>query len=100
MILGGRGDTLAEPVGRDTLNGQSVFGVTEPIIIQFGTLTNFVSMTIAALVVDGCDKLYQLLISNEAAHRFRGIIDYGTNTITYHNSADGEPVVLPLRPKP
>ena len=83
-----------------TLNGQSVFGVTEPIIIQFGTLTNFVSMTIAALVVDGCDKLYQLLISNEAAHRFRGIIDYGTNTITYHNSADGEPVVLPLRPKP
>ena len=82
-----------------TLNGQSVFGVTEPLTIRFGTAPHCVEMVIVALVVEGCDKLYQLLISNESAHRFQGIVNYGTNTVILHK-ADGEPVMLPLRQRP
>ena len=78
---------------------EGVLGVTGPITLQFGSSPNHVNLTTIFLVTKGMERLYDVLVSNEASHAFKGVTDHGSYTFTLKRP-DGAHIVLPLQPAP
>ena len=89
-----------------TQDKQQCVGLSEPLFLQLGlSLPNCITVPFVALVVDGVDRLFHLLLSNETSYRFRAIVNYGDSNVTFFPNSDlptstattSSPVVLPLR---
>ena len=81
------------------LSNQTVFGTTGPLILQFGMPPYSVDIPTIFLVTLDMSQMYDLLISNDASHIFRGTTSNATQSLTLIRP-DGVNVVVPLRPLP
>lgn len=82
-----------------TISAQRVLGVTSPVTLQFGLPPNHINFETVLLVTQGMDRLYDLLLSNQVSHAFKGVVNHDIpSTFTLTRPADGAQIVLPLRP--
>jgi hypothetical protein len=79
------------------LSNQGVFGTTGPLVLQYGMPPYSVDIPTIFLVTLDMSQMYDLLISNDASHSFRGTTSNDTQTLTLIRP-DGVNVVVPLRP--
>jgi hypothetical protein len=83
-----------------TSTNGNVLGITPLVSFCYGcefleTPTGIISAPRPMLVTEGLHKLYSVLISNTDTLRFRGRVDYDTNTYTL-NHPDGQVITLPI----
>ena len=81
------------------LENQLVFGVTPPVILQFGANEQKIDIETSFLVTRGMEHLYDILIFNRASHLFKGVTDHGSNTFSLI-SPNGSIIRVPIHTNP
>ena len=82
-----------------TISAQRVLGVTSPLTLQFGLPPNHINFETVLLVTQEMDRVYDLLLSNQVSHAFKGVVNHDIpSTFTLTRPADGAQIVMPLRP--